>query len=267
ELLQAMIPDITDIALKDNEAYYEATDLYQSYLYQYARTLTPAVKYIGGQHQYRDHVGDPGGRTPFVPVSREKQQQALDMIMASAFHPDAIVLPQEAYQLLGANRWSHWGNENTYGGRIDYPLHRMLAGIQESLLEQLLDPVRLARIRDTEIKFGAENTITIPELMGQLTESIWSEVSSSPGRNIESNRRDLQRAYLDAVTELLVNAPEDTPADARSVARHQLIKLNHLLDSRLNPPAYDFNEYTYAVLQESRSRIEAALEAGLEFKN
>uniref|UniRef100_UPI0035671292 zinc-dependent metalloprotease n=1 Tax=Fodinibius sp. TaxID=1872440 RepID=UPI0035671292 len=130
ELLQSMIPDIADIALEDNEAYYEATDLFQSYLYQYARTLTPAVKYIGGQHQYRDHVGDPGGRKPFVPVSRKKQQEALDMIITSAFNPDAVVLPREIYQQMGANRWSHWGHENTYGGRVDYPLHRTLSGIQ-----------------------------------------------------------------------------------------------------------------------------------------
>lgn len=267
ELLQSMIPDIPDIALEDNEAYYKATDLFQSYLYQYARTLAPAVKYIGGQHQYRDHVGDPGGRKPFVPVPREQQQEALDMIITSAFNPDAVVLPREIYQRMGANRWSHWGNENTYGGRVDYPLHRTLAGIQQSLLEQLLDPVRLARIRDTEVKFGAESTITIPELMGQLTDAIWREVSSSPGRNIESNRRDLQRVYLDAMTELITDAPEGTPADARSVARHQLKRIHQMLEDRMRPPTHDFNEYTRAHLEESGARIEAALEAGLQLEN
>lgn len=267
QLLRTMIPDIADIALKDNEAYYEATDLFQSYLYQYARTLTPAIKYIGGQYQYRDHVGDPGGRKPFVPVSRDKQQEALDMIIESAFNPDAVVLPKEVYQQLGANRWSHWGNENTYGGRIDYPLHQTLGSIQQSLLEQLLDPVRLARIRDTEVKFGAESTVTIPDLMGQLTDAIWSEVSSSPGSNIRSNRRDLQRTYLDKMTALLTNAPEGTPADARSVARYQLKRVNQMLEARLSPPAHDFDEYTRAHVEESKARIEAALEAGLKLEN
>ncbi|MCW9708851.1 zinc-dependent metalloprotease [Fodinibius salsisoli] len=266
-LLRIMIPKVGDITLEDNEAYYKATDLFQSYLYQYARTLIPAIKYIGGQHQYRDHVGDPNGRQPFVPVPKTKQQEALDMLTESAFHPDALMLPKDLYQKLGANRWSHWGNSNTYSGRIDYPLHGTVAGIQQAILGQLLDPVRLARIRDTEVKFGAESTITIPELMGQLTNAIWGEVSSSPGSDITSNRRDLQRTYLDAMTALLIDAPEGTPADARSVARHQLQEVHDMLEARLHPPTQNFDEYTRAHLEESKARIEAALEAGLQLEN
>lgn len=265
ELLQGLIKKIPEIALEDNEAYYEATELFQSYLYQYARTLTPAVKFIGGQHQYRDHVGDPDGRAPFVPIPKAKQQKALTMIVEFAFSSDAMELPQEVYQKLGADRWSHWGNSNTYAGRIDYPLHRTLISIQSSLLEALLDPVRLARIRDTEVKFGTENTLTIPDLMSQLTHAIWSEVWASPGTNIESNRRDLQRAYLDEMLNLAIDTPQRAPADARSVARYQLTELNEKLSARLTAPTYNFNDYTRAHLEESRARIEAALNAEIEF--
>ncbi|HLR25938.1 MAG TPA: zinc-dependent metalloprotease, partial [Fodinibius sp.] len=233
----------------------------------YARTLAPAIKYIGGQHQYRDHAGDPNGRMPFEPVPKAKQQEALNMIIESAFYPDAVMLPQDIYQQLGADRWSHWGNSNTYSGRIDYPLHRMVTGIQESILKQLLDPVRLARIRDTEVKFGADSTVTIPDLMGGLTDAIWSEVAASPGSNIKSYRRDLQRSYLNIMTELLTNAPERMPADARSVARHQLKEVHQMLEARLQPPTYNFDAYTRAHLEESKALIEAALEAGLQLKS
>ena len=267
ELIRELIPQVPEIALQDNTPYYEATNLFQSYLYQYARTMTPAVKYIGGQHQYRDHVGDPDGRAPFVPISRDKQQEALDMIINYAFSADAVELPQEVVQKLGADRWSHWGNSTTFRGRIDYPLHQTLLGIQSSLLEQLLDPVRLARVRDTEVKFGTEQTLTIPDIMGQLSNSIWSEVWSSPGVNIESNRRDLQRVYLDSMIKLLADAPKGTPADARSVARFQLKELGEKLKARLAPPTYGFDEYTQAHLEESVARIDAALQASLELKN
>ncbi|HEX6983429.1 MAG TPA: zinc-dependent metalloprotease [Balneolaceae bacterium] len=267
ELLSGLIPRIPEIALTDNEPYYEATELFQSYLYQYARTLAPAVKYIGGQHQYRDHVGDPDGRAPFVPISKEKQQEALGMIIKFAFAPNAMALPQEVYQKLGADRWSHWGNRNTYAGRIDYPLHRTQVGIQSALLEELLDPVRLARIRDTEVKFGTENTLTIPDLMSQLSSAIWNEVWASPGANIESNRRDLQRAYLNEMIKLVIDTPNRAPADARSVARHQLTELNEKITARLTPPTYNFDDYTRAHLEESKARIEAALQAELEYQN
>lgn len=267
QLLDSMIPRVPEIALADNMAYYEATDLFQTYLFQYARALAPAVKYIGGQHQYRDHVGDPEGRMPFVPISKEKQQEALDMIIDYAFSVDGMELPRDVYQKMGADRWSHWGNSNTYRGRIDYPLHQTLVGIQSALLQQMFNPYRLSRIRDTEEKFGAENTLTIPSLMNQVTTAVWSEVWSSPGSNIESNRRDLQRAYLDGVTQLVTDAPPTTPADARSVARAQLKELHAKLESRLAPPTYNFNDYTRAHLEESKARIEAALEAGLSLEN
>ncbi|MBD3616895.1 MAG: zinc-dependent metalloprotease [Gracilimonas sp.] len=266
QLLQGLIPEIPEIVLADNMPYYEATDLFNTYFFQYSRTLAPAIKYIGGQYQYRDHVGDPDGRMPFVAIPKAKQQEALDMIIEYALDADAFELSQDVFQQMGANRWSHWGNSATYGGRIDYPLHSQLVGIQSSLLSQLLNGTRLERIRDTEVKFGAENTITIPELMETITNAVWSEVWSAPGSNINSNRRDLQRAYLDETIDIVTDAPSNMPADARSVSRHQLTDLNQRITRRLTPP-YNFDAYTEAHLREVSARIEKALEAGLSLEN
>lgn len=265
-LIKEMIPELTEVALADNVAYYEATDLFNTYFFQYTRALAPAVKYIGGQYQYRDHVGDPDGRMPFVAIEKEEQEEALSMIIDYAFDEDAFELPQEVYQKFGANRWSHWGNSSTYNGRIDYPLHSMLIGIQSSLLSQLLNGTRLERIRDTEVKFGAENTVTIPELMGTLTNAVWSEVWMAPGSNITSNRRDLQRAYLDEMIGIVTDAPSNMPADARAVARHQLRDLSERINRRLSPP-FSFDAYTEAHLNEVQVRLEKALDAGLSLEN
>lgn len=267
DLIRDMLPVLPDIALEDDMAYYEVTDLFSSAFFQYARALAPSVKYIGGQYQFRDHIGDPDGRMPFEPVPLEKQREALSTIVNYAFSEDAINLPQDVYQKFGANRWSHWGNNNTYSGRIDYPLHQNLLGVQTSLLSQLFNPVRLERIRDTEVKFGAENTVTIPELMSSVTEAIWSEAWASPGVDISSNRRDLQRAHLDGMIALVTDAPSGTPADARSVARLTLQDLHERLERRLAPPTFNFDTYTRAHLVESRERIERALSAGLSLEN
>lgn len=266
ELLKTMIAKVPETALADNLPYYEATGLFNTYFFQYTRALAPAVKYIGGQYQNRDHKGDPDGRMPFEAISKDKQQEALDMLIEYAFKADAFDLSQEVYQQLGANRWSHWGQSNTFGGRIDYPLHQNIVGVQTSLLRQLLDGTRLQRIRDTESKFGMENTVTIPELMQTLTNAIWSEVWSAPGANVNSNRRGLQRAYLEEMIEILTNAPSDMPADGRSVARAQLSDLQNRITRRLSPP-YNFDSYTEAHLREVNARIDKALEAGLELQN
>lgn len=263
DMIREMIPRLPEIALDDNMPYYELTDLYQSLLQQYSRALAPTVKYIGGQHLHRDRVGDPDGRMPFEPISKAKQQEALNMIVEYAFDADAMNLPQEVFQQFGANRMSHWGLTNTYGGRVDYPLHQTSLGIKTSLLNQLLNPTRLERIRDAEAKFGAANTVTIPELMKSTTSAIWEEIWTSPGKNIPSMRRDLQRAYLDGMIGIVTNSSSDMPADARSVARMTLQDLHDRIDGRLKPPSFAFDDYTKAHLQEARARIKKALDAGM----
>lgn len=260
ELIEGLWADLPAHVLADDARYHELTEALGRVMNEYARALAPAVKYIGGQRINRDHVGDPNGRLPFENVPRAEQREALQFLVAKTFAASAFRLPPELLQRLGSNRWLHWGTENTFDGRLDFPLHERVLGLQRSLLGQLLHPFRLARIRDAELKFGAANVVTIPELMGSLTEAAWSELGM--GGAIPAMRRDLQRAYLDAMTEILVTPDERTPADARSVARLELRRLGERIDTRLEAPPED--AYTRAHLEESRARVDKALEAGLE---
>lgn len=247
--------------LADNSRYAELTDAFNTLLVQYARALAVAPKYIGGQYQYRDRVGDPGGRPPFVPVERARQREALEFLSEYAFGERAFQVPQATLQQLGANRWSHWGETNSFGGRIDFPFHEQVLGVQTGLLNQLTSPFVFARIRDAELKFGSRAVLPIPELMEELTRSIWSEAWSG-SRPVGAMRRDLQRAYLDRLTEIVATPPARMPADARSVARYRLADLDARLQRALGGGGLD--AYTRAHLLESRQRIAKALAAGLE---
>jgi hypothetical protein len=95
--------------------------------------------------------------------------------------------------------------------------------------------------------------------MKSVTESIWEEIWTSPGKNIPSIRRDLQRAYLEGMSALVVSPTADTPADARSVARMYLQQVHDRIDARLKPPAFAFDEYTRAHLIEARAQLKKAL--------
>ena len=266
ELIQGVLQKVPSSVLADNTPYFEVTDAFQTLLFQYGRAVATGVKYIGGQYQYRDHNGDVQARAPFVPVEKDRQREALDFIVEAAFSPEAFEVPQEVLQQMGADRWSHWGNSNNYNGRIDFPLHEMVLGMQRTLLRRVTNPFVFARIRDAEMKYGPEAVLGIPELMEGLTEAVWSEVWSAPGQNIPAMRRDLQRAYLDRMTEIVTDAPDRTPADARAVARLRLEDLQDRLTRRLTPP-FSFDDYTLAHLRECQARIEKALEAGLELSN
>jgi hypothetical protein len=254
-------PTLPQHVLADNSRYADLTDAFNTLLVQYSRALMVAPRYIGGQFQHRDRVGDPEGRPPFAPVPRAKQREALAFLNEYAFGERAFRVPEATLAQLGANRWSHWGETNTFAGRIDFPMHERVLGVQSALLNQLTSPFVFARIRDAEMKFGSQSVLPIPELMEELTRAVWSEAWAG-SRNVGAMRRDLQRAYLDRMTEIAAIPQPRMPADARSVARYRLRDLDGRLQRALGGGGLD--AYTRAHLMESRQRIAKAMDAGLE---
>jgi hypothetical protein len=252
-LLRELMDDLPSIALTDNTRYADLVSVFQGTVNEYAQAVAPAVKYLGGQYLNRDRVGD--GRMPFENVPRAEQEAALRFIVDAVFAPDALAVDAETLQQFGSDRWTHWGNTSTYQGRLDFGYHEQLVGFQSSVLNQLLNPWRLARIRDGETKYGAGAVITIPELMGELTTAVWSDL----GGSISAVRRDLQRAHLDALSRIVVDPAARTPADARAVARWELTQLAERIASTRAAGSGD--AYTQAHLLEIEARIGKTLAA------
>ena len=255
-LIRNLLPKIPEYALQDNSPFVDVTNAYNRLINEYSRAVAPAVKYIGGQYMNRDHVGD--GRDPFVNVPKAKQLEALELLIDRIFAEGALALDPAVLRSFGADGWEHWGTSRRTEGRFDYPFHARTLALQSSVLNQILNPSRLARIRDGETKFGTGQVATIPEVMGSLTSSIWSELGLG---TISADRRDLQRAYLDTMARLVVNPADRTPADARAVARWQLNELRDRIDSAQSGAS---DAYTRAHLFEALARIDKTLEAGLE---
>jgi hypothetical protein len=262
EVISGLWKDLPGHVLADNSRYADVTDAFRTLMGQYGQALAPAVKYVGGQYVHRTRVGDEHDQGPFVPIERARQREALAHITASAFSERAFQISPAVFRQFGPNRWGHWGQTTTFGGRIDYPLHEEVLGLQRSLLTQLTSPLRLARIRDAELKFGTASVLTIPELFEQIGRDVWSEVYG-PARNIPAMRRDLQRAHLDRLIELTLRPQAQMPADARAIARMQLVELDRRLGAR-TAAAGGLDAYTRAHLEEAKSRIGKALEAELQ---
>ena len=235
----------------------------------YATLVT--TKYLGGAMTARDHRGDPSARPAFVTVPAPMQRQALAFIADAGFGERAYRFTPELLSHLGPDRWRHWGSTPGADGRIDFPLHDWAMAQQGALLNQLLDPVVLSRMRDAELRAtNSEPTVTIPELFTTLTAAIWSELGypradgrSAIGRNITSVRRDLQRMYLNSLIRMVVNPLPDTPEDARTLARMTLADLATQLDRARR---LELDTYTRAHLIDSRERITQALNAQM-FQN
>jgi hypothetical protein len=235
----------------------------------YATLVT--TKYLGGAVTARDHRGDPAARPALVTVPAALQRQALEFIAEAGFGPQAYRFSPELLRHLGPNRWRHWGSAPNKDGRIDFPLHNWAMAQQGSLLNQLLDPAVLSRIRDAELRAAeGESTVTIPELFATLTAAIWAEAGYPQSaakpvtpRNVPSVRRDLQRLYLNSLIRMIVNPLSDTPEDARTLARVTLADLGAQLDRARR---FELDPYTRAHLLDSRERINQALHAQM-FQN
>ena len=259
-LVRTLLPRLPQVALRDDASYARLTTAFQSALFLQAQTLTTAVKSVGGQYQNRDHVGDPGGRPPFVPVPPAEQRRALAFLAEAAFGEGAFSAPPEVLGRLGAPGWAHWSFQNTFDGRLDFPYAEQVLGVQRATLEGLTHPYRLAALHDAEVKFGAGRVLPLTELFATVARSVWSEAWSAPGREVAAQRRSLQRAWLDRWAALLLAQADNQPAEVQALARRDLEDLAARLDRRLAPPRA-FGPATEAHLRDARARIAQALEA------
>ncbi len=223
--------------------------------------LLVTTKYLGGAVTSRDHLGDPNGRPPVTTVSAEQQRAALAFIAESGFGEKAYRFRPRLLTLLGPDRWMHWGSSASAAGRVDFPVHDWAVTHQGSLLNQLLEPAVLARMRDAELRATAgQPTVGIPELFATLTDAIWAEVDPGSPRNIGSVRRDLQRLHLNALIRMVVAPASGTPEDARTLARATLGELGARFDRLPDNQRSALDAYTRAHLLDSRERIAQALD-------
>lgn len=232
-------------------------------LSQYRIAAMNVPKYIGGLYHRRDHIGDPGGRLPFEPVSPSKQREALEFLTTEFFSSDAFSFSPQLLNKLAPERFWDFEGSVWQMDRIDYPIHEAVLSIQKSILNGLYHPILLSRLLDIELRYGErEDKFTMAEMFQRLREAIWSELEEMV--NITSFRRALQREHLSKLIKLVLKPEGRTPQDATSLARMDLIAIMEGIKKALAEG--DLDSYTRAHLDESLARIEIALKPIAEKK-
>jgi hypothetical protein len=127
----------------------------------------------------------------------------------------------------------------------------------------------MSRVIDNELRMGGREAYALAELMTTVTDASWSELLDSPARAPSSFRRNLQRAWIDRMGDILLSeegSPLSPPApeDARSLARHHLSRIETRIDEVLEEGAPD--DMSRAHLEESRARIVRMLEASVTYR-
>jgi hypothetical protein len=222
--------------------------------------LLETARYIGGVYHYRDHVGDPGNRLPFVAVPAAKQREALALIRESLFSPDAFKFSPQLLNKLATERFPDFSNFASFQQRPDYPIHEQILSLQQVALNRLFHPMIMSRVLDNELRVEKrEMALTLGTVFSSVQDAVWAE-AKAPAVTINSFRRSLQRDHLRKMIALVVRDAA-APEDARSLARHHLVLLRTQL--RTATPLAGSVE-TRAHLSESIARINEALSAQMQ---
>ncbi|MFM8558601.1 MAG: zinc-dependent metalloprotease [bacterium] len=232
---------------------------------QYATAAGMAVKYVGGSYMSRIERGQPNEKDPVEPVPAAKQREAVDFLSRSVWATDAMSAPGSLLRRLAPNRWSHWGQGmGVFAGRQDYGWNDRVLAVQGSLLNAVTAPALLARLREQETR--SSDAYRLSEHFDKLTRSVWGEVgSANPAaiRTLEGphTRRELQRAFVDRMANMVADPPADAPDEARALARLALTRVDARC-ARALAAGTTMGDNTRAHLLETRARIKRALEAG-----
>ena len=228
-------------------------------------SLYLSSKYIGGVYHYRGHVGDPGNRLPFEPVPAAQQKAALELLRKELFSPTSFQFSPELLNKLASPRFSDWTDIDSMRTRFDVPIHEMVFGLQNRVLDRLYDPIVLNRLLDSEVKVSSSSeALTVGLLFNEIQDSIWAELKT-PGQSVEINsyRRSLQRAHLRKLVAIALRT-DAVPEDAQTMARENLTALRSQIRSATSKPGLKMSLETRAHLNESLTRIDDTLKANMQ---
>ncbi|MDR8391904.1 zinc-dependent metalloprotease [Aliifodinibius sp. S!AR15-10] len=253
--LQRITNNLVEWTERKGENFEELEELHQYVLTQWNRYVGHVIRNIGGVYETHKTYEQEGPVYEFVP--EETQRRAMSWLNEYSFSTPSWLLDR---QVLGLT------NQST--------AVETMRNYQETQLNTLLDPQRLARLIEFELRTEGD-TYTAIEFMDDTRQGVWSELEDNTP--IDVHRRNLQRVYLERMHHLMTEELPDIPdqykeiygwtevdvsqSDIRALVREQLTILQEDIDQSLS--AID-DRATVAHLRDVQSRIDRILEAEVD---
>ena len=192
--LKRIVPKLIEWTAEDGKDYDDLDDLYGQVLSQYNRYMGHVTANIGGVYEYYKTYDQEGA--VYTHVDAEKQERAMEFLQEQLFTTPEWMINQDIF------------NKIEFDGNIE-----RIRGMQERTLNNLLDFGRMARLMENE-EINGKDAYSLLDMMTQLRKGLWSEIYN--GRSIDRYRRNLQRAYVEKMGELMAEEQDEIPARYRS---------------------------------------------------
>jgi hypothetical protein len=212
-----------------------------------------------------------------TPIPGDKQRDALNFLAKTMLTGEAFQFPPSLLRRLTTENWYHWGNQSLMSsGGVDYPIFDRVLAIQRIVLNRCLNPSVLSRLQNQELQANPDGKpLKMSEVFQTLTDTIWGQLAPGPVPAMATMRRNLQRDHLARLCQMVLGhrgsgygdaygyvvflGGSAVPADARSLARFHLGRIQEKIDRGLSQNGLD--DTTKAHLVECRERIKKILEA------
>jgi len=249
--LKRVAPQLIDWTSTPGGNFEDLDELYGELVGQWSRYVGHVITLVGGRYQ---NIKAADQDEPiYTPVARQHQADAVQFLLREALATPTWLAPAEILRRI------------EHAGAIERMRTR-----QVRFLNQLLDPQRMQRLIESEVL--DPEPYRLVDFLNDLRAGIFSELDD--GAAIDTNRRNLQRAYVERLEWLMTEeAPEPTgPAarfatavdvsqsDIRPLARAQLVRITADATSAAN--AAD-DELTRAHLTDLAARAREILEYGV----
>lgn len=242
--LQRVMDMMLDVTETPGQSYAELENMYGQAVGQWGRYMGHVAAIVGSAETQERYGTGPR----FTPTSPERQREAMQYLGQTAFHVPTIFLDEQILRRIEpAGVVARFRTQ------------------QSRVINNLLSQARLERLIEFEALDG-NGAYSIADLMSDLRTGVWGELTD-PRVTIDTYRRNVQRAFLDAVDNRLnpteeelsrANNPAPAPwaSDIRAVLRAELQDLDAAAQSAMDRTGDDM---TRIHLRDIRTEIERIL--------
>lgn len=179
--LKRIVPNLIKWTTKEGETYDDLETMYGHVVSQFNRYMGHVTTNIGGVYKFSKTADQEGD--VFVNVDKEHQKNCLTFLNEQLFETPEWLIDKDIIARTEFNG-----------------VTERIRGIQERTLNNILELTRMMRMIDNETLNGS-NAYSLMSMMTDLRNGIWSELNR--GRAIDAYRRNLQRAHVERLAELM----------------------------------------------------------------
>jgi hypothetical protein len=246
--MKRIIAKLPEWTKEEADKYENLRDMYNALVQQFGRYMGHVLKNVGGVYESPKSV-EQAGENVYEPVPKSIQEQAVSFLNTNLFETPVWLMDKDILNKI---------NNPVTPESVNF--------LQVNILKSLLSGGRMNRISVNTNRFGDQQTYTLDKMMDDVKKGIWGELTTH--KTIDGNRRQLQKAYVEALVDVIANPPSGNAgvpltafynknSDAISVSRGQLMALKSEIAAAIPSAKDKMSRYH---LQDMVLRITKALD-------